>query len=268
MKKFIAILCLAFLIMAFCACGNENVPNSSQSSANNTDVDDSQNGGAEQPWYTLYKSGEVVALQTEKFECDELGNCLKIPVVPVLRGLGADIEWVSDTVATVVFQNITYTLDTEQGTMIENGSTESIFHILPPGFDGGRNYPEHIDGKGENFSVDYYTFRGSLIVRQMFPDWNNEKIFFLPNLTYDGYNLRVNGTSFADASIVIHDSGYPTAFAFSLNDILMGCGFDIEWVSTLEAVASKNGKEYLINYSEYTFTEKGTEKNLLDILDN
>ncbi len=140
MKKFIAILCLAFLIMAFCACGNENVPNSTQSCANNTDVEDSQNGEMEQLWYTVYKSGEVVALQTEKFECDGSGNCLKIPVLPVLRELGADIEWVSTFEAVASKNGKEYLINYSKHTFTEKGTEKNLLDILDNQGNYGYNY--------------------------------------------------------------------------------------------------------------------------------
>lgn len=272
MKRKIMILYIIALIVIFCACNDHNIPNVSPSSVANTVPDNNQNNDNKEDQCIIYKSGGVCVLEATRLEANECEfGCYKIPLIPMLKELGAEVIWKSESIAKINWNEINYILDTENQSMYdENKPNESLFVIYA--FDGGIKEPcLHKGGEKEDFWVDDSIFERIVNISSnnlnCKIDKDKNKAFCIPRVDKT-YKLCINGINFENISTKIEESDISDIYSISLNEVLQSCGFVIERTGDIEAVASKNGSEYLINYSKHTFVEKGTENNLLENTDN
>ena len=82
--------------------------------------------------YTLFVNGRKVRAATEVYIRYDGGSYVEIPLITVMTALGAEVEWTSDTTASIEFKGERYILDTENDTLCEEGDDRSFF-CPPPG---------------------------------------------------------------------------------------------------------------------------------------
>ena len=278
MKNKIKILCslISLLTIIFLAvgCGGEaepvgSVPSSTLSSTipsvGDTGIEDNP---VIEPT-NIYKNGGVVMIEPEYFECGHREDtCAKIPLVALLRELGAEIVWETDTVARIQIDDNVLILDTVQRTIKEEGREISFLDRPAPG-GGLSNVCICMEGVGEDFCISFglcrFYYAESVIPAK--GEFEEDKIAFVPKGIERG--LHINGVHFANATFVAEDTEwYWDLYSFSITDVLKGCGFDIKETGENQVVASKNNCEYIIDFENMTFTKKGTEENLLANTEN
>ena len=270
MKKIVVILCMVVLVMLFCACNDKNVPNTSQSSVNGMVPDNSQDNENEEFSYAVYRNGEVIVLETTRLDLNECEHgCYKIPFVPILKELGAEIIWQSKSIAKVSLNAKDYILDTEKQNMYEENDPDTL--LLDVVYDGENPHDDHKGMCDGEFWVSDSVLDSFIaeppINYNCVIDEDKDKIFCVPRVD-NAYKLCINGINHENVSAKVETVGISDVYSISLKEVLEGCGFNFEWTDNTKAIASKNGKEYLINFSLRTFVEKEKEENLIANTDN
>lgn len=81
----------------------------------------------------LYVNGIYVTNKNVSFEEDKKGSYAKVPVIPVLKKLGADVAWKDDETAEIVFNGTTYVMDLESISICKECSDDNLIQGTPGG---------------------------------------------------------------------------------------------------------------------------------------
>ena len=87
-------------------------------------------------------TGNYVQLNTEY-------RYAELPFTAVMEGLGANVTWESDTIATIAIEGRNYILDMAKGTLVEEGGTFNIFVVSP-----GSRHSTSYQVIGNEFVID------------------------------------------------------------------------------------------------------------------
>lgn len=187
MFKKIMALCLVFTIgLSFFACGVKNEDaNASKSISSNHYID------PDDP-YPLYHNCDVSIngkpLPSPYYAYyDEENDCIALPIIAILKELGATVQWKSTSIAEIRFDGKRYILDTENLSLTPSNKPKDNMIILPPGVYG---WYELVDG---DYLITDITLK-YFLVQLLDVDRNDVRLIYGTDTERASINLKIKPT--------------------------------------------------------------------------
>ena len=206
------------------------------------------------------KTIEGMAIEIDNYGVD-------LPFIEMLKAFGADIDWLNDDVAKIIYDEKEYTLNLPELSFIgEDKAADYYMNIFKlPASRGPYRY-EVLD---KEIMFDISSIRMFMYAMDidfdMKTDYHNLIVYITKAAPPQIGTLNIEGKTIEGMSIKIYKHDVELPFV----EMLKAFGADVDWVDKNVAKINCNGKEYTLNLLEFSFMGEcdGEYEDMLEFLE-